>query len=164
MLAALGELAGHRLEAAADDAREAADRPLGDRHVGEPVDVQVQDAAVVLGIGTVERADQRESGEVDSLRTQTGVAHGREQALDHVALGGDEHDLLAGSLGRVDDAERVEVEDGVAERHRHLLLGLEAHGGGELLAIGDRRQLERAQHRALVGDADAHALAQPAVA
>ena len=69
-----------------------------------------------------------------------------------------------GPGGRVDHAERVEVEDGVVQRHRHLVLGLEAHGGGELLAVGDRRQLERAQDRALVGDADAHALAQPAVA
>ena len=49
------------------------------------------------------------------------------------------------------------------ERHRHLVLGLEGDGGGELLAVGDRRQLERAQHGALVGDADAHALAEAAV-
>ena len=40
---------------------------------------------------------------------------------------------------------------------------LEAHGRVELLAIGDRWQLERTQHRALVGDAEAHALAQAAV-
>ena len=72
--------------------------------------------------------------------------------------------LLARARGRVDDAERVEVEDGVVQRHRHLVLGLEAHRGGELLAVGDGRQLERAQDGALVGDADAHPLAQPAVA
>ncbi len=58
----------------------------------------------------------------------------------------------------------MEVEDRVVERHRHLLLGLEAHRGVEFLVIGDRRQLERAQNRALVGDADAHLLAQLAVA
>ena len=114
----------------------------------------------MLGVGAVERADQREGGEVDALRAQAGAADGGEQALDHVALGGHEHDPLAGAGGRVDDAERVEVENGVAQRHRHLVLGLEAHGRGELLAVGHRRQLERAQHRALVGDADAHALAQ----
>ena len=111
--AALGQLAGHRLEAPADDAGEAADRALGDRHVGEPVDVQVQDAAVVLGVVAVERADQRERGQVDALRAQAGLADGGEQAGDHVALGGDEHDLLARSGGRVVDAERLEVEDGV---------------------------------------------------
>jgi hypothetical protein len=54
----------------------------------------------------------------------------------------------------------VEVHDGVVERHRHLVLGLEVHRGREFLVIGHRRQLERAQHRALVGDADAHPLAQ----
>ena len=108
--AALGELARHRLDAAADDAGEAAQRPLGDRHVRQPVDVQVQHAARVLGVGAVERADQRERGEVDALRAQAGVAHRGEQPLDHVALGGDEHDALARALRRVDDPERVEVE------------------------------------------------------
>ncbi len=49
------------------------------------------------------------------------------------------------------------------ERHRHLVLGLEAHGRLDLLAVVDRRQVERAQHRALVGDAEAHALVQIAV-
>ena len=58
----------------------------------------------------------------------------------------------------------MEVEHRVVQRHRHLVLGLEGDRGGELLVVGDRRQLERAQHRALVGDADAHALAEPAVA
>ncbi len=81
----------------------------------------------------------------------------RQQPFDHVALGGDEQHALAGSGGRVDDAERMEVEHRVGERHRHLVLGLEANGGRELLAVGDRRKLEHAHHRALVGDADAHA-------
>ena len=69
-----------------------------------------------------------------------------------------------GPAGRVDRRRAGEVEDRVVERHRHLVLGLEAHRGGEFLVVGDRRQLERAQHRALVGDADAHALAQACVA
>ena len=57
----------------------------------------------------------------------------------------------------------MEVEHRVAERHRHLILRLEAHGRLDLLAVVDRRQVERAQHRALVGDAEAHAPVQTAV-
>jgi hypothetical protein len=64
----------------------------------------------------------------------------------------------------VDDAQRVEIEHGVAERHRHLVLGLKLDRSGQLLAIGHRRQLERAHDGALVGDPYAHALGQPLVA
>ena len=158
--AALGQLDCHALEPAAHDAREAADGALGDRQVGEAVDVQVQDAAGLLLFVAVERADQREGGEVDALGGQPGLAHGGEQPFDHVALRRDQDDALARAGGGVDDAERVEVEDGVAERHRDLVLRLEGDGGGELLLVGDGRQLERAQHGALVGDADPDALAE----
>ena len=92
------------------------------------------------------------------------MADGAQQALDHLALGGDHDHALARALGRLEDAERVEVQDGARERHRHLILGLEAHRGGELLAIDDGGQLERAQHGSLIGQADPHALAQTSVA
>ena len=154
---------GHALEAAADDAGEAAHLALGDREVREPVDVQVQDASVLLGFVAVEGADQGEGREVDAFGGQAGAADRGEQPLDHVALRGHEHDALARAGGGVDDAERVEVEDGVVERHRHLVLRLEGDRRGELLLVGDGRQLERAQHGALVGHADAHALAEAGV-
>ncbi len=92
--------------------------------------------------------------------TQSRGANGGDQAFDHVALGGDDDHALARAGGRVDHAERVEVEHGVVERHRHLVLGLEAHGRRQLLAVGQRRQLECAQHGALVGDANTYALVE----
>ena len=54
----------------------------------------------------------------------------------------------------------LEVEHGAVERHRHLVLRLEADGGLELLAGSRRRKLEDADDDPLVGDADAHALVQ----
>ena len=72
-------------------------------------------------------------------------------------------DALARALGRVDDVERLEVEDRAVERHRDLVLRLEAHGRLELLAVRDRRQLEDADDDLLVGDADADALVEALV-
>ncbi len=176
--APLGDLDGHRLQAAADDAGEAAQGALGDRHVGEPADVQVQHALggdgrpvrrdALGGNGRraagVEGADQRERGEVDALGAQAGVAHGAQQPLDHLALSGDDDHALARAGGRVEDAERVEVQHGAGERHRHLVLGLGADRGGERLLVVDGRQLQRAQDRALVGETDPHAPTQPGLA
>ena len=91
------------------------------------------------------------------------MADGAQHALDHLALGGDDDHALARPVGSLEHAERVVVEHGRGERHRHLVLSLEAHRGAELLAVGDRRQLQHAQHRALVGQPDAHALAQAGI-
>jgi hypothetical protein len=157
---ALGELGGHALQARADDARETADGALRDRQVRQAVDVQVQHPPGLLGVGAVERADQREGRKVDALGGQPCAADGADQPFDHVALSGDEDDALTGPGGRLDDAQRVEVEDGVVERHRDLVLSLEGDGGLKLLVVGDRRKLEDPQNRALVGDADPDALAE----
>src|SRR5205823_982467 len=99
-------------EPAADDPGETADGPLGDREVRQAVDVQVQHP-VDLGVVTVERTDQGERGQIDPGGGESGVAHGGEQPFDHVALSGHENDALARAGGRVDDAQRVEVQDGV---------------------------------------------------
>ncbi len=160
--AALRQLTGHRLDTAADHAREAAYGALGDRQVGESVDVQVEHAPGLAFGAIVQRADQGEGGQVHALRREPRASHCRQELFDHVALGGHEHDALALAGRRINQAEWVEVEHRIGERHRHLVLGLEAHGRGELLAVGHRRQVERAHHRALIGDAHAHALAETA--
>ena len=171
-LALGGELGRHRLEAATDDAGEAAHGPLGDREVGEAVDVQVQDAGNLLallslggsvGFGRVQGADQRECGQIDPNRDQARLLDRPQEPLDHVALCCHQHDLLAGAGWGVDDAQRLKVEDRVVERHRHLLLGLEVDCRREFLGVGDRWQLERPQHGPLVGDADAHPLRKAAL-
>ena len=160
--ATLCDLARHSLQPAADDAGEAAHMSLGDREVRKSVDVQVEHPRGALGVGAVEGADEGKRREVDPLWTQAGATNRREQALDHVALRGHENDPLARTRGRVDHAEWVEVENRVAERHRNLVLSLEADGCRQFLAIRDRGQLERAQHGALVGHPDANALAEAA--
>ncbi len=129
-----------------------------------PSTFEVEHAAGLLRhqLGTVERADQRERGQVDALGHQPGAADGSEQPFDHVALGRDENDALARPGGRVDDTERVKVEYRVVQRHRHLVLGLELTAAASSLWSVTGWQLEGPQHRALVGDADADALAEPA--
>ncbi len=181
--AALGDLARHRLQPAAHHAGEAAQRALGDRHIREAADVQVQHALLALrggsillaafalvrrlgipGARAVERADQRERGEIDALGAQPGVLHRAQQALHHLALGGDNDHALARPVRSVEHAERVVVKHRGGQRHRHLILGLEAHCRVEILAVCHRRQLQRAQHGALVGEAHPHALAETGVA
>ena len=94
--AALGELAGDRLDALAGDPREGAGRPDGDGKVGEAADAGVERGAGQLR--AVQRADHREGGEVDAGRTQARLAGRVEQALDHVAPRGD--DARRGCAGR----------------------------------------------------------------
>ena len=129
-----------QLQAAGAGAREEAGRALGDGEVRQAADGEVQHVLGGLGLlagerGKLrrgERADHGEGGEVDALGAQPGAADGEREALDHVAAGRDDDDALARALGRVDDADRVEVEDGGVDRHRQVLLGVEAHGGREL--------------------------------
>ena len=52
------------------------------------------------------------------------------------------------------------VEDGLVERHRQLVLGLEADRGVELVGIFDQRQVHHPHRDALVGDAEANLLGQ----
>ena len=50
-------------------------------------------------------------------------------------------------------ADDLPVEYGLVERHRDVVLGLEADRRLELVAVLDRRQAQRANGDALVGDA-----------
>ena len=60
----------------------------------------------------------------------------------------------ASSSVGLDAADDAVVEDGLVERHRDLLLGLEADRRVELLRVLDRRQAQGADDDALVGDAE----------
>ena len=159
---ALGELDGEGLDAAAGGAGEGALGAAGDREVGEAADGEVEDELVV-GAGAVQRADRREGGEVDALGLQPGGAQRREDALDHLAACRDEQHALATARGVVDDGERLVVEHRVLERHRKLVLRLEAHGGLELLGVLEVGQVDDAHDDLLVGEADADALVQALV-
>ena len=100
----------------------------------------------------------RERGEVDALGAagrRRGRRRGRRSTISRRAA--TTTTRWRGPSSRLDDAERLEVEDRLVERHRQLLLGLEADGGGERLVVLDRRQVEHADDDARVGDADAHA-------
>ena len=88
----------------------------------------------------------------------------RDDVRDHVAAGRDEHDALARALGRLDDAERLEVEDRLVERHRDLVL---RRGSAPRPRAPSRRSScgssSGADDDLLVGDADADALAEALV-
>ena len=64
--AALGELDGEALQAAARDAGEAADAVVGDREVRQAADGDEELGAVALP-GGLQRADHAERREVDAL-------------------------------------------------------------------------------------------------
>ena len=108
----------------------------------------------------VQRADHRERRKVDALRAKARLAGGLEQPVDHLAAGRNQHDAGARALGGLDDPERVVLEDGLVELHGNVLLRLEADRGGDLLGGLQRRQVDGPHHDAVVGDADAHALAE----
>ena len=118
----------------------------------------------MLGVGVEERADQRECGEVDARRDAgpaPRTAETRRSIMSRCAATSTTR--WRGPTGVSIDAERMEVEHGVAERHRYLVLGLEANGRRQLLGVAQRGHLEDSQHRALVGHADAHAPADAAL-
>ena len=60
----------------------------------------------------------------------------------------------------VDDADRLEVHDGLVHRHRDVVRRLGLDQRGERLRVLGRHQVQRADDDALVGDADAHVLGQ----
>ena len=81
------------------------------------------------------------------------------EALDHVPVGGD-HDVALALAGVVREAQhRLRVDDRLVGRDRDLLGGLELDGGAALAVVVEGRELDGAHHDALVGDAEAHALA-----
>ena len=111
----------------------------------------------------MQRADGREGGEVDALGLQARGAQRGEDPLDHLAARRDEQHALPAPGGVVEDGERLVVEHRVLERHRKLVLRLEAHGGGELLGVLEVGQVDDAHDDLLVGEADADALVQALV-
>ena len=90
---------------------------------------------LVLGPGAVQRADHGEGGQVDALGLQAGAVQGGEDALDHLAASGDEQHALAAAGLVGDDVERLVVEHRVLQRHRKLVLRVEADGGLDLLGV-----------------------------
>ena len=87
---------------------------------------------------------------------------GSSEGGDHVAPGGDDDhvDLRRRALLGGDAADHLVVEDRLVERHRDLLLGLEADRGLELRRVLDRRQAQGADDDALVGDPEPHPLGE----
>jgi hypothetical protein len=69
-----------------------------------------------------------------------------------------EDDARARAVGRVDQPERMVLEHRLVERHRDVLLGLEANRRADLLRARQRRKVDRAHDDALVGDAHSDAL------
>ncbi len=109
---------------------------------------------------TVERADHRERGQVDRGWPQAGARGCLEQTIDHVATSGDEDDARPRAVRGLDGPEDLVLEHRLLERHRDVLLSLELDGGGNLLGIGERREVDRPHHDALVGDTQPHPLAE----
>jgi hypothetical protein len=66
------------------------------------------------------------------------------------AYSDDVHLTLAFRAGRV--ADHLPVEHGLVERHRDVILSLEPDCGFELIGLLDRREAQRADRDALVGD------------
>ena len=92
---------------------------------------------------------------------QAGLARGGVQALDHVAPGGDEHDARARALGRVDDARATGARAPPASSGIGMWsCAWKRTAAASSLASVERRQVDRAHHDALVGDAEPHALAE----
>ena len=108
-----------------------------------------------------ERADHAEGGVVDADRPDARDRERLEKLADHVPASRDRDDVdLALAVLVRGVADDLPVEDGLVERHRNVVLGLEADGGLELVAVVDRGQAHRADGDALVGDADPHLAAE----
>ena len=159
---ARGDLGDDLVDAAGDHARELAGRPGGDGQVGQAADREVEDA---LGVGDVDGRSARiipkaarstPSGRSPAWRaaSSTRSTMSRRAATSSTRMRASAVDL--------DDAERVVVEHDALDRHRDLVLRLEADGAVELLGVEDRRQLDLAHDDALVGDADPHAAVEAA--
>ena len=96
-------------------------------------------------------------------RPQAGLARAPSSSgRDHVAARGDDDDVDAGARRSrsVAVADHLPVEHRLVERHRDVLLGLEADRVLELVGVLDRRQAQRAHGDPLVGDAEADGLAK----
>ena len=156
--ATLGQRGLDRRQPARGGTREQAARLVGDRDVDETGDVDVEDRA--RGLARRQRAHHAEGGEIDAFELEPGVPGRLNEAVDHLAADGDDHDALARPRLRLDQPERHEVEDRLVHRHRDVVGRRGLDGGGERLVVLERRQVERAHDDALVGHAQADALGQ----
>ena len=117
----------------------------------------------VLGRRHVQRPHDRECGKIDDLRIEAGLARGRQKVVDRLAARCDHQHSHARALSVVEALEHAVIEHGLLERHRQLLLRLEANGGVELLLALDVGQLDDAYDDLLAGDAETHDLRQAVV-
>ena len=105
-----------------------------------------------------ERAHHAERGQVDALELQAGLADGGDEALDHLAADGDDDDARARAGGR------VTTPSGWKSRIASSIgIGMWSGASRRTAAASafgrrPRRQVERADDDALVGDAEAHRL------
>ena len=66
--------------------------------------------------------------------------------------------LVLSALGGLDVSDDVVLEHGLVERHRDVILSLEAHRRLNLLGVLQRRKVERAHDDPLIGNAEPHLL------
>ena len=151
--AAVAEALHDRVEAAGGRAGEQAAGVVGDGDVRQAGEVDVEHG--VLRPGRAQRADHGEGGEVDAGDGQAGLGRGGDEAVDHLAAHGDDDHAVARAVGRVDLAERLEVEHGLVHRHRDVVRRRGADGLLQRLRVVDHRHVERAHDDALVGHAEA---------
>ena len=156
--AALGERVDHRVEAAGGGAREQAAAGVGDGDVGEAGDVDVEHgAASALRSASARTMPNADRSMPSTCRPASRAAPASCSTISRrTATTTTRVRVLAGR--RLDGAERLPVEDGLVHRHRDVVGRLHLDGGGERLLVLQRRQVERADDDALVGDAEAHAL------
>ena len=140
--------------------------------VGDVAEAAVEDGSglalprlggtVRLRAGAGEGADHAEGGEVDADRVEAGAAQRLDEGGDHLAPGGDDDDVDLGGAALLggDAADDLVLEHRLVERHRHLLLGLEADRRLHLLGVLDRRQAHHPDDEALVADPDPHPLGE----
>ena len=158
---------GDRLEADRRDAGEEAGAAACDREVGDVADVAVEDglrgglaappparrlapaSASARIIPKAERSTPTGSRPARAERLERSEATmSRRAAID------DDVDLRGRALLGGDAADHLVLEHRLVERHRHLLLGLEADRRVHLLRVLDRRQAHGADDDPLVADAE----------
>ena len=172
--ACVGEASRRSPPGRVGDAGEEAGAAPRDGEVGDVADVAVErprrlararrapPRRWVRQLDAGEGADHPEGREVDADRLEPRAADRLDEGGDHVAAGGDDDDvdLRRRALLGGDAADHLMLEHRLVERHRDLLLGLEADRRLELLGVLDRRQAQRADDDPLVADAEPHPLGE----
>jgi len=102
---------------------------------------------------------EREGLQVDAIDTQAGLARRFGELTDHVALGGDDEDLLPGyPVIAGHRGQDLEIEYRIGQRYGNGLLRLKLDGRAKLLGVYHRK-LHGAHDNLLVGDAERKSLA-----